>query len=120
MVHLGGVHRCPRAGHHAAANQRGLFQRHLVIDIDQRILVDQGELGVGREISELCDRIAIPGQPRILIRTALGLRAAAQVGPTAKAVRAVAAEDRETHDHVVARLELLNQVADLFDDPAAS
>ena len=117
VMDLGGIHRRAGAGHHAATDQRRFVQGHLVVDVHQRVLVDQGVLGVGREVGELGDRVAVPGEARIFVRTPLGFRAAAKGRSAAEAVGAVAAEDRETHDHVVAGLELLDQVTDFLDDP---
>src|SRR5439155_11066 len=78
--------------------------------------VDQHLLGVGREIGELVDRRALPRELRRLVgrpnRPAL-----AEVRAPGQAVLAVAAEDREARDDVVARLELRHVRADRVDDP---
>ena len=112
----GGVERCAGAGHHAAADQRGLVERHVVAHMDERVFVDERVLSVGGEVGELGDGLAVPGEAGVFVGAALHLGAAAQVGASAEAVFAVAAEDGEAHDHVVAGAEVLHQRADLGDD----
>ena len=78
--------------------------------------MDQRVFGVGGEVGELGERLAVPREARGVALAALGLGAAAEVGASAEAVGAVAAEDREAHDHVVAGLEVGDEFAGLFDD----
>ena len=99
----------------AAADQGGAVERHVVVDLHERVLVHEHLLGVGGEVGELVDGLALP---RELGRIRLGAHrpGLAEVRLAGEAVVAVPAEHRQTGDDVVARLELADLEADLLDD----
>ena len=72
-------------------------------------------LRVGGQIRELVHRRALPAELRRLLRGTHGPRLA-EMGAPGQTVGAVSAEDRQTRDHVIARLELCDVRADRFDD----
>ena len=78
--------------------------------------MDEHLLRVGGEVGELVDGLPLPGQ---LGRISLGPHGArlAEMGLAGEAVVAMAAEDGETSDDVIARLELAHLEAYLFHDP---
>ena len=117
---LGGVEHRADAGRHAAADQRGAVQRHVVADLHHRVLVHQHLLGEGAERCEL-----LVSDSPFLRQPARARPAAAHLGALAErrvagqALRAVAAEDRQAGDDVVARLHVGDVVAHRLDDAGA-
>src|SRR5262249_12207671 len=55
------------AGRDAAADEGRLRERHLIVDLHDRILVDQHLLGVRGEVGELVDGLAVPHELRRLV-----------------------------------------------------
>jgi hypothetical protein len=116
--HARGVEDRAEAGRHAAAQQRGHGERHRRVDADDRVLVDEELLGEGSELLEGVDRLAVEPQARRLARPSPRALLVAEVGPSAHAHVAVAAEDREARRHVVARRDVGDLRADRLDDPS--
>ena len=51
------------AGDDAAADQAGEVERHVVAHLHERVLVDDHLLGERRQVEELVEVLALPGQP---------------------------------------------------------
>jgi hypothetical protein len=99
---LGGVDHGPDAGHHPAADQRRLGERHRFVDGDDHVL---GHHGLGREGAEpgqLVDAPTAAGQtgPGVLVRHVV-----TEVGKPALAHLAEAAVALPRQHHMVAELE---------------
>jgi hypothetical protein len=110
-----GVEHGADAGGDAAADEGGAVQRHLHVDLHERVLVHQHLLGVRGEVGELVHGLAVPGELR---RLRLGTDGAclAEKRLAGEAVLALAAEHRQAGDHVIARRELRDLGADRLDD----
>jgi hypothetical protein len=106
---LGGVDGGAVAGDDAAADQRRPVERKVVADLHQRILVHQHHLGVGGEIGEGMQLLAVEAQALGGAGGQLHLGVGADEGPPRRAVVAGAAEHRQAGDDVVA----LFHIADL-------
>ena len=79
--------------------------------------MDEHLLGVGREVEELVDQVAVLREARRLAGDALGEGGVlAAVRVAAEAHIAVAAEDRQAADDVIARLDVGHFLADLLND----
>jgi hypothetical protein len=57
--HLGGVHRRAPAGDHAAAEQAGLVERDVLLDLDAARLVDHGVVGERAEQAHQAEVLAL-------------------------------------------------------------
>ena len=62
--HVGGVEHRARPRRHRAAEQRGAVERHVAVDRDAGMLVDQHHLGIGAKVEHLRDRPVAEHQPR--------------------------------------------------------
>src|SRR3990172_5746970 len=109
------VDRGADARRHAAADEGGAVQRHVVADLHDGVLVHQHLLRVGGEVGELVHRLAFPRELWRLLRRALR-PVLTEVRAAREAVLAVAAEEGEAGDDVVAWLELLHLGPDSLDD----
>ena len=96
---------------HAAAQQRGQVQRHVVAHLHQRVLVHQHLLGEGRQVQVLVQVLALPAQALGHAGQLLDGRVAAHAHVAADAVLAIAAEHRQAGHHVVTGLELGHAIA---------
>ena len=79
-LNAGRVDDRPHAGYDTAANKGSAIEWHVVVDLDQRVLVDQHPLSVAGEVEDLGDRSAAPGKAearRVRLRAAGSLGAAA-------------------------------------------
>src|SRR6266480_4072257 len=117
-----GVHGGAPAGRHAAANQHGLLQREVVVDLDGRGLADHAVLAEGPDHAHGAVLAARPGQREALTgQVALEDRRAHVADRLAAggAVAADAAVRDEREDHVVTRLHAGHARPDLLDDPGA-
>ena len=119
---VGGVHRRAPAGGHAAADQHGLVERQVVVDLDRGVLVDDAVLAEGAEHAHRAvlparagDREALAGQ----VALEDGRAHVADRLLAARAVAAGAAVRDERADDVVADLDPRDARADLLDDPGA-
>ena len=56
----GGVQHRADAGGDAAADQRGAVERHVVANLHDGVLVHEHPFGIGREVGELIDGLAVP------------------------------------------------------------
>src|SRR6266566_2570016 len=117
-----GVHGGAPAGRHAAANQHGLVQRQVVIDLDGRGLADHAVLAEGPDHAHGTVLAAGPGEGEPLTgQVALEDRRAHVADRLAAggAVAADAAVRDEGQDHVVAGFHPGHARPDLLDDPGA-
>jgi len=106
-------------GQHPAADQGRAIERQVVVDLHHRVLVQQHALGIAADAGEGGNALPLFRQARRR-RGAPGHRAAdADVRVTAEALRAAAAEARETGHHVVAGPQRGHLVADRLDDAGA-
>src|ERR1700722_13327534 len=119
----GRVHGRTPAGWHAAADERDLVQRQVVIDLHARKLRDGGVLGERAQHAHAANILAVGGvepvgaveQPAVQDRRA----EVAQVGLARGAPAAVPADREERTDDVVAGLEPGHAGADLLDHARA-
>jgi hypothetical protein len=101
----------------AAADERRHVQRDVLVDLHQRVLMHQHLLGKTRTVGEPGDFLAAHHHTGPLIRFALSRYPVdALVGGAGEAHRAMAAEDRDTRDDVVARGEVRDLFAHRLDD----
>ena len=114
--HVRGVDHGADARHHRATDQRCAVERHVLADLHAGMLVDQHLLGERRQVQELVHRVGVFGEPRRVALLALRLGADAARHVAGQAVLAVAAERRQTSDHMVAGLDGADFGADLLDD----
>ena len=102
-------------GYDATADERCTVQRHVIVDLDQRVLVDEHALRIARQVEALREGCAVAGK-RETWRLVLGptrlLRAAVWVA--GKALVAGAAEDGQAGYDMVAGLEVCHQFAHLL------
>src|SRR5207245_2248914 len=86
-----GVQRRADSSGHPAANERGTVQWHIVAHLHDGVGVNQHLVGIGGEVGELVDRLALPAESR---RCILGANRSArtQVRAAGKAVLATPAE----------------------------
>src|SRR5690348_11119264 len=117
-----GVHGRAPAGRHAAADQHGLLQRQVVVDLDDRGLADGAVLAEGPDHAHgaviaagACHREPLAGQVALEDRGAHVADGLAAGG----AVAADAAVRDERADDVVAGLDPGHARAGLLDDPGA-
>ena len=112
-----GVEHGAHPGRDAASDERGAVQRHVVADLHQRVFMHQHLLGVRRKVGKLAHRLALERQPGLFALAPLRRRAVgAAVGMARHAIVAVAAENRETGDDVVAGLHIVDGLAHFLDD----
>ena len=106
-AHLRGVHHRADAGGDAAADERGLVERHVGPDLHEQVLVHEQLLGEARQVGELVDGLVAAPQPR---RAGRDRRASPTLshrfGRPGEAVAARAAEAADARDHVVAGLHV--------------
>src|SRR6266568_736006 len=117
-----GVHGGAPPGRHAAADQHGLVQRQVVVDLDGRGLADHAVLAEGADHAHGAVLAAGPGHGEPLAgQVALEDRRAHVADGLAAggAVAADAAVRDEGQDHVVAGLYPGHARPDLLDDPGA-
>src|SRR5580704_13403940 len=115
-----GVHSGAPSGRHAAADQHGLFQRQVVVDLDGRGLADHAVLAEGPDHAHGAVLAARPGDGEALAgKVALEDRRAHVADGLAAggAVAADAAVRDEREDHVVTGLHAGHARPDLLDDP---
>ena len=118
--HLCGVQHGADAGDHGAAEDRRVLQRHVVRDLDQRILRHHRILREHGQAAVVVDRLAVQRQPACAgDQRAVGARVLElwhRFGPPAVAVAAVTATGDEDADDMVARLQAGDTRSDLLDD----
>ncbi len=119
---LGRVDGRTPAGGHAAADQHGLVQRQVVVDLDRRVLVDHAVLAEGAEDAHGAVLAAGPGEREMLAgQVALQDRRAPVADRLAPggAVAADAAVRDERADDMVTGLHPGHARPNLLDDPGA-
>ncbi|HVM52795.1 MAG TPA: alcohol dehydrogenase catalytic domain-containing protein, partial [Acidimicrobiales bacterium] len=114
--HAGGVEHGAEAGRHAAADERGAIEGHVVADLHDGTLVHEHLLGEGGQVEELEDRRTVLRETLGLVERAAGAVLRAQVGLAGDAEVALAAEHREAGDHVVTGLDVGDVGPDRLDD----
>ena len=114
--HLGGVQHRADAGRDAAADERGLVERHVGPDLHEHVLVHEQLLGEARQVGELEERLIAAPQPRRAGGIGGEPDLVAQVRPTRQAVAARAAEAADARDHVIAGLHVRDLRAHRLDD----
>ncbi len=109
--HLTGVHHGSDAGHHRAAEERGLHQRDVLADFHDGAARDDGIFREGADPAMMVERRAVvtgdaarPGEQRA--RAVGGGAAQAERGPALLAIGALPADRLEGHDHMVAGREI--------------
>jgi len=116
-LYFGGVEHRADAGRDAASDERGAIEREVLANFHHRVFVEQHFLAVGRDVEELVDGLALLRDARLVGRVALGRSLIrASIGMSRHALFAVAAEDREAADDVIAGLDVSHLFADFFDD----
>ena len=105
----------PRPVVTAQPHERGDVDRHLVLELQQRLLGKEHLLGEPADARELVDRDAVLGQRRAEAGGAGG-PVLAHVRTTGRARRTQSARGRRAHDHLVARPEVGDVGTDGFDD----
>jgi len=91
-------------------------ERHVGPHLHERVLVDDHLLGKRRQVEELVEVLALPGQPLGDAGRHLHLGCLADREVAAQAELAVAAEHRQARDDVVAGLDVGDVLADRLDD----
>ena len=114
---LRGVHHRADAGGHAAADERGLVERHVGPDLHEQVLVHEQLLGEARQVHELEHGLIAAPQPRRARRIGGQAHLVAEVRPAREAVAARAAEPADARDHVIAGLHVRDLRPDGLDDP---
>ena len=108
-----GVEDRPSAGGHRAADHCRAVERHVLVDRDAGMFVDQHLVGKGRQVEHLRHGFAaIACDARRSGLRAAGIAAEAQSHPAGHAEFAVTAEGGQAGDHVIARLHGLHFAAD--------
>jgi hypothetical protein len=121
--HVGRVDRRAPPRHHAATEQAGLVERHVVLDLDAARLVHDGVVGERAEQAHETEVLALG----VVARRAVGDLLAeaedraeiAQVLMAGRARRATPARRDEPEDDMVAGLQPRHVLTDLLDDPGA-
>ncbi len=115
-LNLGGVNDGSDPGRHAAADEGGPIQRHVLPDLRDGVLVDEHVLGERGQVEELPDVLVAFVQALRLVHGPLQLGFLAQRHVAGQAVLAVAAECRQARDHVIARLDVVDVAAHRLHD----
>ena len=115
-LHGRGVEDRPDPGGDPAADEGRAIEGHVLADLHQGVLVHDHLLGERGEVRELVDGPAVRGgqQPRGVLG---GLEHLAERHAPDEAVLALAAEDGEARDHVVAGLDVGDRVSHRLDHP---
>ncbi len=117
--HFGSVHRRAESRDDAATDHRRPIEGHVFANLDQRIFVHQHLFGEGREIQEGVQlRLFGPFVTIGLPRRHLHIGIEAKIGTAGIAVFAHATKHRKAGHDVVARLNVSDFRAYLFDDPS--
>ena len=112
---LRGVEHRAETGGDRAAHERGDVDRHLVVDLQQRLLGKEHLLGESADARELVDGDAVLRQRRAEAGSAGG-PVLAHVRTTGRARRTQSARRRRARDHLVARTEVGDVGTDRLDD----
>jgi hypothetical protein len=111
----GCVGHCPKAGEHRTPDERSPVEGHVLANLHDRPLVHQHVLGVGRQVVQLPQGLAVYAQAWPFIGRAFSVWGFAQVRAARRAQFALPAEDRHAGDHVVAGHHMGHGVPDRFD-----